>query len=200
MSAWKDKLAGWHVNGSSATPAEGDMWTWDNTTGYFRIRAILTAIAHAMTSAAHTATAWRVFYSNGSGVVTELALGAAPTYLRSAGASAAPVFGGVTPTAATRAAAVDTAYQPSTTLDVLILASVQISSGVAGDGKIEAMTDSANPPTTVVGTFRVGTAATVIGGQLAFLVKAGHYYKLTTTSTGGAPTFSVVGNVYELAL
>lgn len=37
-------------------------------------------------------TAWRVFYSNGSGEVTELALGADGTYLRSNGASAAPTF------------------------------------------------------------------------------------------------------------
>lgn len=37
-------------------------------------------------------TAWRVFYSNGSGDVTELALGADGTYLRSNGASAAPTF------------------------------------------------------------------------------------------------------------
>jgi hypothetical protein len=37
-------------------------------------------------------TAWRVFYSNGSGVITELALGADGTYLRSNGASAAPTF------------------------------------------------------------------------------------------------------------
>lgn len=36
------------------------------------------------------ATAWRIFYSNGDGDVTELALGAAGTYLKSAGADAAP--------------------------------------------------------------------------------------------------------------
>jgi hypothetical protein len=37
-------------------------------------------------------TAWRLFYSNASGVVTELALGANGTYLKSNGASAAPTF------------------------------------------------------------------------------------------------------------
>lgn len=37
-------------------------------------------------------TAWRVFYSNGSGDVTELALGADGTYLKSNGASSAPTF------------------------------------------------------------------------------------------------------------
>ena len=39
-----------------------------------------------------TQTAWRVFYSNGDGDVTELALGADGTYLKSNGASAAPTF------------------------------------------------------------------------------------------------------------
>ena len=39
-----------------------------------------------------TATAWRVFYSDGSGVITELALGASGTFLQSNGASAAPSF------------------------------------------------------------------------------------------------------------
>lgn len=37
-------------------------------------------------------TPWRIFYSNGSGDVTELALGAADTYLKSNGASAAPTW------------------------------------------------------------------------------------------------------------
>lgn len=37
-------------------------------------------------------TAWRVFYSNGSGDVTELALGADGTFLKSNGASSAPTF------------------------------------------------------------------------------------------------------------
>ena len=39
-----------------------------------------------------TPTNWRVFYSNGSNTITELALGADGTYLRSNGASAAPTF------------------------------------------------------------------------------------------------------------
>jgi len=40
----------------------------------------------------HTAGNWSVFYSNGSGQVTELALGAANTVLTSNGASSAPSF------------------------------------------------------------------------------------------------------------
>lgn len=39
-----------------------------------------------------TPTAWRVFYSDGSSVITELTLGADGTYLKSTGATTAPVF------------------------------------------------------------------------------------------------------------
>ena len=39
-----------------------------------------------------TSTAWRVFYGDGSGVITELALGASGTYLKSNGAASAPTF------------------------------------------------------------------------------------------------------------
>lgn len=42
-----------------------------------------------------TSTAWRLFYSNGSSVITQLALGTSGTYLQSNGASAAPTW--VTP-------------------------------------------------------------------------------------------------------
>ena len=46
----------------------------------------------AATLADFTQNNWKVFYSNGSGVITELALGADGTYLRSNGASSAPTF------------------------------------------------------------------------------------------------------------
>lgn len=49
---------------------------------------------HSMTDVLdHSATNWRVFYSDGSGQVAELALGAANTVLISNGASVAPSFG-----------------------------------------------------------------------------------------------------------
>jgi len=51
------------------------------------------AQSHAITSTSdHTANNWRVFYSNGSGQVVELALGASGTVLQSSGASSAPTF------------------------------------------------------------------------------------------------------------
>lgn len=47
--------------------------------------------SHAMASTAdHTATNWRLFYSNGSGQVAELALGSNGQVLKSTGASSAP--------------------------------------------------------------------------------------------------------------
>lgn len=103
-------------------------------------------------------------------------------------------------TVGTRAVSMDTAYQPNLMSDTLVVASVQVDSGAAGDGKIEAMSDSASTPTTVVATFRVGTALTIIGAPLVFVVRAGHYYKLTGTDTAGTPTQSVVGNVMEITL
>ena len=49
--------------------------------------------SHAMTSISdHTAGNWKVFHSNNSGQLVELALGASGTYLKSNGASAAPTF------------------------------------------------------------------------------------------------------------
>jgi hypothetical protein len=51
------------------------------------------AQSHAMTSTAdHTATAWRLFYSNASGQVVELGLGTAGQVLMSNGAAAAPTW------------------------------------------------------------------------------------------------------------
>src|SRR3990167_6762092 len=49
--------------------------------------------SHAMTGASdHTAGNWKVFYSNGTGAVTELALGADGEVLTSTGATGAPAF------------------------------------------------------------------------------------------------------------
>ncbi len=51
------------------------------------------AQSHAITSTSdHTAGNWKVLYTNGSGEVVELALGANGTYLQSSGASSAPAW------------------------------------------------------------------------------------------------------------
>lgn len=62
--------------------------------------------SHAITSTSdHTAGNWKVLYSNGSGEVVELALGASGTVLQSGGTSAAPTFGSVQKTIASGTAA-----------------------------------------------------------------------------------------------
>lgn len=49
--------------------------------------------SHAMTSTSdHTATAWRMFYSNASGQVTEIGLGTSGQVLKSNGSSASPTW------------------------------------------------------------------------------------------------------------
>ena len=92
----------------------------------------------------------------------------------------------------TRSVQLNNPYQPSATRDVLITFSVTISTGVAGDGKVELLVDASNPPTTVVATARVGTALTVVTFPFTALVKAAYYYEIKTTSTAGAPTFTLL--------
>lgn len=73
-----------------ATPAgSGDMLaaTYDPTT----------VGGDAFSMANMNGTAWRVFYTDGSGDITQLALGASGTFLKSNGATSAPTF--ATPTA-----------------------------------------------------------------------------------------------------
>lgn len=73
-------------NSDNAVPTEKAVKTYvDGTVGHTRL--------HAMTDVLdHSAGNWKLFASNGSGQVTELALGAGDTYLRSNGTAAAPSF------------------------------------------------------------------------------------------------------------
>ena len=100
-----NQIGGWPLVESGAR-AEGDLVSFDATSRVWKFRAKLTAIAHAMTSAAHTASNWSVFYSNGSGAVTEVALGASGTALVSTGTAAAPTAQSVV-TVLTRTAVLD---------------------------------------------------------------------------------------------
>ena len=206
MSRFLGKLAGWLWKGVvSAEPADGATCLYDATENVWEIRE--TAPVGTAPS-----TAYYLVGTAQAGLSAEIAVGTAPGG-ELGGTWASPTVDAThsgsahhaqshnhTPTLATRAVAVNTAYQPSATQDVLVYVSVQIDTGAAGDGKIEAMVDSANPPTTVQMTFRVGTALTIIGAELVFLVKAGNYYRLTTTDTAGTPTFTVVGSAHEIRL
>lgn len=67
---------------------------WTTCTGYLKSDGTCDSGGSGYTNLTSfvAQTNWRVFYSNGSGDVTELALGADGTYLKSNGASAAPTW------------------------------------------------------------------------------------------------------------
>jgi hypothetical protein len=67
--------------------------TLPDATGTVALTSDLHTRSHAMTSTSdHTAGNWKVFHSNASGEVVELALSTAGHYLRAGGAAAAPTF------------------------------------------------------------------------------------------------------------
>lgn len=74
-----------------------ETWTFDtDTSAWINQGSSTHSQQHAMTSTAdHTAGNWNVFHSNGAGEVIELALAVAGAPLISAGASAAPIWGGM---------------------------------------------------------------------------------------------------------
>ena len=90
------------IVGITGTKAQFDTAVTDGNISY--IGNLLTAD--------HTGGNWQVFYTSGTGVITELALGASGTILTSAGTAAAPTFSA-----------------PATNGD-MVLASVQTNSGV----------------------------------------------------------------------
>jgi len=68
-------------------------YTFPDATGTVALTSDLHTRSHTMTSTSdHTAGNWKLFHSNGSGQVIELALGTAGHYLRAGGAAAAPTF------------------------------------------------------------------------------------------------------------
>lgn len=80
--------------------ADGSVWVNQGSSSHAR--------QHAMTSSSdHTAGNWKLFHSNGSGVVAELALPVANAPLLGGGVSAAPAFGAllIAPAAITAAGA-----------------------------------------------------------------------------------------------
>ena len=77
------------------TPVDEDIVTFEATTGDFEYHTLaelgIQPLDADLTTLA-APTAWRVFYSDGSSVITELALGASGTFLQSNGATSAPTF------------------------------------------------------------------------------------------------------------
>lgn len=103
---------------------------------------------------------------------------------------------GVTPSAPS--SSLETAWRPSTTKAVLVVATVKVSSTNPLDvgsstSIVQLLSDAANPPTTERG--RVDSESSVGGvvgfaitaantAQLCYLVPAGHYVLLTASGTG----------------
>lgn len=78
---------------ASALASEGDVLTWISGAPSWEVPS---GGGYTNLTEFVDQTAWRLFYSNGSGDVTELALGADQTYLMSNGATSAPTFEAIT--------------------------------------------------------------------------------------------------------
>ena len=89
--------AGSHTDGTddiqNATTGQKGLMTATQVTNLDANTAARHTRLHSMASALdHSATSWRIFYSNGSGDVVELVNGASGTVLTSGGAAAAPAW------------------------------------------------------------------------------------------------------------
>ncbi len=102
------------------------------------------------------------------------------------------------------------AFQPSNARPVLghysvkIDATLTISGGQAG--RVELLSDAANPPTTIrasipcgaTGTAVIGlTLTTTCGGQLSYLVRAGDFALIRTVDGVNTPTYTLVNQTEE---
>lgn len=121
-----------------------------------------------------TATAHRVFYSDGSGVITELALGADGTFLKSNGATSAPTF--ATPSGSGDVSKVGTPVNNQVgvwtgdgtlegdadlTFDGALLSTDALAiTGTSGAGYITLIAQDANPAAPTAGTALLHSATT----------------------------------------
>lgn len=88
----------------------------------------------------------------------------------------------------------DTAFQPSATRPTLVFYTVRISCGAGEVGRIQLLSDAANPPTTPLAGARNGGIvglADVVDAVISTLVQPGHYVKLHAIQDTGSPTFSL---------
>jgi hypothetical protein len=154
-------------------------------------------------------TAWRVFYSDGSGDVKELALGSDGTYLRSNGASSAPTFD--TPTGAAH----DALTLGATATDILGLSTQELgfdtqtanyvlagpTTGAAAAPTFRALVSGDIPNNAADTSGNAGTAtalaadpADCAAGQIATGIAASGALSCTATPSGltsvGATTFT----------
>lgn len=88
----------------------------------------------------------------------------------------------------------DTAFRPSATRPTHAVYTVRISCAAGEVGRIQLLSDAANPPTTPIGGARnaglVGLT-NVVDTTLVAFIQPGHYVKLHAISDTGAPVFSL---------
>lgn len=114
----------------------------------------------------------------------------------------APSFGPVT--VATPSRALGTAFCPSSSRAVMGVYSVRITSALTltsgQSGRVELLSDTANPPTTVrariaggnTGTLTIGlNTSDVTEGALSYLIPPGHCVLLQSVNETGTPTYSI---------
>lgn len=112
-----------------------------------------------------------------------------------------------------RTVALSTAYQPSTSraVSVSIICKINCTSTLAGgqDGTVSLQISPDNITYTTVASLENSnsvslaiaiTAANSNQGALVGTVAPGYYYKLITTSTTGAPTFTIITQSQETSL
>lgn len=91
---------------------------------------------------------------------------------------------------------IGTAYQPSTTQQVLIAVTVEMVATSAQDGSVALESDAATTPTTERASARLavgsGGVSTTIRQTLVYIVPIGHYVKLVSSGTGTHTVIDVV--------
>lgn len=139
-------------------------------------------------------TAWRVFYSNGSSVMTQLALGADGTFLESNGASAAPAFRTMTSDDLTDVASIAmldeaesiTANWVNTTnpwADNEVVDALTISGGTVNNTVIGGSTPAAGAFTTITASSTIAATGAITQGGTA--VQNSHAYLADIAAISG---------------
>lgn len=174
--------------------------------------------SHSVTSTSdHTAGNWKVFYSNGSGEVVELALGSSGQFLQSNGASSAPTF--VTPVALSDGDKGDITVSSSGTVwtvdnQAITYAKIQnvatdriLGRDAAGSGTVEELTVSGGLEFTGTGIQRSALTGDVTAsagsGTTTIANDAVTYAKLQNAAAGNvvlARAASTSGDYSEVAL
>jgi len=115
-------------------------------------------------------------------------------------------FPSQTLSASTPSRAIGTAFQPSSTkvTNCTYSVNIQCSSLLLGNasGKIELLSDAANPPTTVRATVAqsISGVLSLVNGNtqpLAYKVPIGHYVLLKSTTASGTVAYSIVSQTEQ---